>query len=49
MIVGHVMGIPLEESALQLAPAGAAVVMAAAVAVRSVGARLRRVRSTLRR
>jgi hypothetical protein len=50
VIVSHVMGIPLEESALQLAPAGAAVATAAAVAARGVVARLRlRLRSALRR
>ena len=32
MIVGHVMGIPVEESVLQLAPAGANVITAVAIA-----------------
>jgi ketosteroid isomerase-like protein len=35
MIVAHVIGIPIEETVLQLAPAGAAIVAAAAVAARS--------------
>lgn len=42
MIVGHVMGLPVEESVLQLAPAGAAVVTALAVAGRVQLDRLRR-------
>jgi hypothetical protein len=32
---GHVMGIPVEESALALAPAGAAIVSGVAVVARS--------------
>ena len=35
MIFGHVMGVPVEESALALAPAGAAIVSAAALVARS--------------
>ena len=45
MIVGHIMGLPIEESVLQLAPAGAAIATAVAVAGRmgleSVRRRLR--------
>jgi hypothetical protein len=41
MIVAHIMGIPVEESVLQLAPAGGVMVMAVAIAGRTVG-RLRR-------
>jgi hypothetical protein len=35
MIVGHVMGLPIEESLLPILPAGAAVVSALAVLARS--------------
>ena len=42
VIVGHVQGIPIEESLLQLAPAGAAMVTAAAVAGRAGVDRLKR-------
>ena len=35
MIVGHVQGIPIEESLLQLAPAGVAMLTVAAVAGRA--------------
>jgi len=42
VIVAHIMGIPIEESVLQLAPAGAAIATALAVAVRSSFGRLRR-------
>ncbi len=42
MIVGHVQGIPIEESLLQLAPAGAAMLTAAAVAGRAGVDRLKR-------
>jgi hypothetical protein len=35
MTFGHVMGIPVEESALSLAPAGAAIVTGFAVIARS--------------
>ena len=35
MILGHVGGLPLEESALGLAPAGAAIVTGAAIVARS--------------
>jgi hypothetical protein len=35
MIFAHVMGLPVEESALALAPAGVAVLSGAAVIVRS--------------
>ncbi len=44
MIVAHVMGIPVEESVLQLAPAGAAVVTAVAIAARSALERAPRLR-----
>jgi len=42
MILAHVMGIPVEESILQLAPAGAAMVTAVAIAGRASLGRLRR-------
>jgi hypothetical protein len=42
VIVAHVMGIPIEESFLQLAPAGAAMVTAVAIAGRASLGRLRR-------
>jgi hypothetical protein len=42
VIVAHIMGIPVEESFLQLAPAGAAIVTSAAIAGRLGLARLRR-------
>jgi hypothetical protein len=42
VIVAHVMGIPIEESVLQLAPAGAAMVTAVAIAGRATLGRLRR-------
>jgi hypothetical protein len=42
MIVAHIMGIPVEESILQLAPVGAAIVTALAIAVRTTVDRLRR-------
>ena len=42
MIIAHVMGIPVEESVLQLAPAGAAVITAVAIAGRASLGRLRR-------
>jgi hypothetical protein len=35
MILAHVVGVPIEEAALALAPAGAAVVTGAAVIARS--------------
>ena len=35
MTLAHVMGIPVEESALSLAPAGAAILTGAAVVARS--------------
>jgi uncharacterized membrane protein AbrB (regulator of aidB expression) len=47
-VIAHVMGLPLEESVLQLAPAGAAVVAAVAVAARASIERLRQ-RLSLRR
>jgi hypothetical protein len=40
VILGHVMGTPVEETVLQLAPAGAAVVTALAVAGRVTLGRL---------
>ena len=46
MILAHVMGVPIEESALALAPAGAAMVAAAAFTTR---ARLQALRRRLRR
>ena len=42
MIVGHVMGLPVEESVLQLAPAGATIVTAFAITGRASLVRLRR-------
>ena len=42
MIVGHVMGLPIEESVLQLAPAAAAILAAATIASRSALGKLRR-------
>jgi len=42
VILGHVQGIPIEESLLQLAPAGAAMLAAAAVAGRAGVERLKR-------
>jgi len=42
VIVAHVMGIPVEESVLQLAPAGAAMATAVAMAGRIRLGRLRR-------
>jgi hypothetical protein len=41
-MLAHVMGIPIEESVLQLAPAGAAIVTAVAIAGRTTLGRLRR-------
>ena len=38
MIVAHVLGLPVEESVLQLAPAGAAIVTALAIAARIASA-----------
>jgi hypothetical protein len=40
MIVAHIMGMPLEETALQLAPAGAATVALVAMAGRTQLTRL---------
>jgi hypothetical protein len=42
VIVAHVMGLPIEESVLQLAPVGAATVTAVAIAGRASLGRLRR-------
>ena len=42
MIVGHIMGLPIEESVLQLAPAGAATLTAVAIAGRAALGRLKR-------
>jgi hypothetical protein len=39
-VIAHVGGMPLEETVLQLAPAGAATAAAAAVAVRAMLGRL---------
>jgi hypothetical protein len=41
-MIAHVIGIPIEETVLQLAPAGAAMMSAAAIAVRRGLGRLRR-------
>jgi hypothetical protein len=41
VIVAHVLGLPIEESVLQLAPAGAAIVTAAMIAGRAALDRLR--------
>ena len=40
MIFAHVIGIPVEESALALAPAGAAIVTGLAVVARSTARRI---------
>jgi hypothetical protein len=40
VIVAHIMGIPLEESVLQLAPAGSAIVTVVAIAGRTKLGRL---------
>jgi len=49
VIVGHIMGLPIEESVLQLAPAGAAIATAVAVAGRmGLGSVRRRLRRKLR-
>jgi hypothetical protein len=49
MTIAHIMGVPVEESALALAPAGAALLSGAAVMARSkltgLATRLRRVDS----
>ncbi len=42
MIVGHIIGIPVEETVLQFAPGGAAIVTAVAIAGRTGLGRLRR-------
>jgi hypothetical protein len=42
VIVAHIMGIPIEESVVQLAPAGAAIATALAIAARTSIGRLRR-------
>ena len=42
MILGHAAGLPIEETVLQLAPAGAAMVTLVAIGGRSALARLRR-------
>ena len=42
MMLAHIMGIPVEESVLQLAPAGAAMVTAVAIAARASLRQLRR-------
>ena len=45
MIVAHIMGIPVEESVLELAPAGAVMVSAVALAGRTrLGRMLKRLR-----
>jgi hypothetical protein len=42
VIVAHIMGIPVEESILQLVPAGAALMTAVAITGRAALERLRR-------
>jgi hypothetical protein len=42
VIVAHVIGLPVEESLVLLAPAGSAAVTAVAIAARTTLARLRR-------
>jgi hypothetical protein len=42
VIVGHVMGIPVEESVLQFVPAGAVILTALSVTARTTLRRLRR-------
>jgi hypothetical protein len=42
VILGHIMGIPVEESVLQFAPAGAVTLTAFAIAGRRLLARIRR-------
>ena len=42
MIVGHIMGLPIEESISQLAPAGAVTLTAVAIAGRAAFGRLKR-------
>jgi hypothetical protein len=42
MMVAHIMGIPFEESVLQLAPAGAAMATAVAIAGRTGLGRIQR-------
>jgi len=42
MIVGHVMGLPVEESVVQLAPAAAVTLTTFAIAGRALLTRLRR-------
>jgi ABC-type proline/glycine betaine transport system permease subunit len=50
MILGHVFGIPVEENAIQLAPAGAATVTLIAIAGRTkLGQLQRRFRRRMRR
>jgi hypothetical protein len=48
MITAHLMGIPIEESVLQLMPAGAVMAAAAGVAVRATLDRVRRLRRSSR-
>ena len=42
MMLAHIMGLPVEESVLQLAPAGAVIMTAVAIAGRTTLDRLRR-------
>jgi hypothetical protein len=50
VIVAHVMGLPVEESLLQLMPAGAVIGAATGIAVRTTIDRMRRLRrNTARR
>jgi hypothetical protein len=42
MMLAHIMGVPVEESVLQLAPVSAALVTAVAIAGRTTLGRLRR-------
>ncbi|MFL6035579.1 MAG: hypothetical protein ACJ74I_10920 [Gaiellaceae bacterium] len=48
MIIGHIAGIPVEESVLQLAPAGAAMATLVAIAGKTCLGRLRRLRHAAR-
>ena len=42
MTLAHIMGLPIEESVLQIAPAGAVIMTAVAIAGRTTLGRLRR-------
>jgi hypothetical protein len=47
VITAHVMGLPVEESFLQLMPAGAVIGAAAGIAVRTTFDRVRRLRRSV--